>query len=181
MRTYVMQVATGRELKTLDLIDRVLGASAGAAFFVPRFQYHKKVKGSWQLVEELLTPGYVYARTAARAVDDVARRLWQVPAFTRMLAQDDGSFVPLSTDEEAWLERLTGEDHVVEPSLGFIEGDQVVITDGPLKGLESRIKKIDRHKRLAYVDVHLMGRTKTIKVGVEIVRKTAPGPGNATV
>lgn len=172
VRTYVMQVATGRELKTLDLMGRVLGEDAGAEFFVPRFQYHKKIKGAWQLVEELLTPGYLYARTSARSVDDLARRLWQVPAFTRMLAQDDGSFVPLSSDEEAWLVRLTGADHVVEPSIGFIEGDRVVITEGPLAGLESQIKKIDRHKRLAYIDVHLMGRTKTIKVGAEIVRKS---------
>ena len=36
---------------------------------------------------------------------------------------------------------------------------------------EAQIKKLDRHKRLAYVEVHLMGRTKLIKVGAEIVRK----------
>ena len=60
---------------------------------------------------------------------------------------------------------------MVEPSYGFIEGDQVVITKGPLVGFEAQIKKLDRHKRLAYVEVHLMGRTKLIKVGAEIVRK----------
>ena len=62
---------------------------------------------------------------------------------------------------------------VVEASVGVIEGDHVVVTSGPLKGHEALISKVDRHKRLAYLDMRMFGRTKTIKVGLEIVRKQA--------
>lgn len=171
MRTYVMQVATGREKQTLDLLDRVLGRSVRATFYAPRYQYHKKIKGAWELVEELLTPGYVYIKTSMLDIDELTQQIRQVPAFTRVLTQD-GKIIPLSADDEAWLMRLTGPEHLVEPSIGFMEGDEVVIVQGPLKGFETQIKKIDRHKRLAYVEVRLLGRTKLIKVGAEIVRRT---------
>lgn len=175
MRTYVMQVATGRERRTIAMLERVLGR-ARADFFAPRYRFRKKIKGSWELVEELLTPGYIYCKTSMTDVDELAQQIKQVPAFARALAQD-GKIIPLSADEERWLCALTGtgSEHVVDPSYGFIEGDQVVITTGPLVGLETRIKKLDRHKRLAYVEVHLMGRTKLIKVGAEIVRKQGGG------
>lgn len=172
MRTYVMQVATGRERQTVQLLERVLGGATRAELFVPRYRYRKKIKGAWQFTEELLTPGYVYLRTSMLDIDELAQQVRRAPAFARVLAQD-GKIIPLSADEERWLQALAGagEGHVVEPSYGFIEGDRVVITEGPLVGFEAQIKKIDRHKRLAYVEVHLMGRTKLIKVGAEIVRK----------
>ncbi len=176
MRTYVMQVATGRELKTIGLIERVLGQMPRVRLYAPRFIYHKKFQGVWQEVEELLTPGYVYLEASSAAIDDIVRRLRAVPAMTKVLTQD-GKIIPLSQDEVAWIVRLTGEDHMVEPSIGVIEGDRVSITSGPLRGMESQIKKIDRHKRLAYMEVKFLGRTKLIKVGVEIVRKNDPTLG----
>lgn len=171
MRTYVMQVATGRERTTVAALKRLLGKDARYRIFVPRFQFQKKIKGSWRLVEELLTPGYVYLRTSMSDIEELSQKIKVAPPFARVLAHN-GTFIPLDADEESWLVQLTGTTHVVEPSIGVAEGDHVMITDGPLVGLESQIKKIDRHKRLAYVDVRLMGRTKTIKVGVEIVQKT---------
>ena len=38
-------------------------------------------------------------------------------------------------------------------------------------GLEGHITKIDRHKRVAYVDVNLLGRVSTVQVGLEIISK----------
>ena len=66
-------------------------------------------------------------------------------------------------------------------STGVIEGDRVIVTDGPLVGREALISKIDRHKRLAYLDMRMFGRIKTIKVGLEIVRKnvTADSDSNS--
>ena len=46
------------------------------------------------------------------------------------------------------------------------------ITHGPLMGQEGNIVKIDRHKRVAYVDVSLFGQVTTVQVGLEIISKT---------
>ena len=38
-------------------------------------------------------------------------------------------------------------------------------------GMEGMIKKIDRHKRKAWLEVPMFGRVQTVQVGVEIVAK----------
>lgn len=90
----------------------------------------------------------------------------------RMLASAGDEFLPLSDEEIDWIRALAApETHVVEMSEGFIEGDKVVVTSGPLRGREAQISKIDRHKRLAWLDMRMFGRNKSIKVGLEIVSK----------
>ena len=94
------------------------------------------------------------------------------PAFTRLLGGTNDRFLPLSSDEVAWLNAFTDvQTHVVGMSEGVIEGDDVRITKGPLRGMEAQIAKIDRHKRLAWLDIRMCGREKQVKVGLEIVRK----------
>ena len=56
-------------------------------------------------------------------------------------------------------------------SEGYIQGEKVIVTKGPLKGMESKISRIDRHKRLAWLTVELFGRTVELQAGLEIVRK----------
>ena len=50
--------------------------------------------------------------------------------------------------------------------------DLVRITKGPLRHHEGWIKKINRHKRLAYLEIEMFGRTLEAKVGLGIVKKT---------
>lgn len=61
---------------------------------------------------------------------------------------------------------------MVDMSCGVIENDKIIITDGPLMNLEGYITKIDRHKRIAYVDVELLGKITRVQVGLEIISKT---------
>lgn len=56
-------------------------------------------------------------------------------------------------------------------SEGIIEGDQILILKGPLMNHTGLVKKIDRHKRLAYLEIYMCGRQLTIKAGLEIVKK----------
>lgn len=67
------------------------------------------------------------------------------------------------------LERLLDEEKTVGMSTGFLEGDRVMIVDGPLMGLETVIRRIDRHKRKAMVEMHMFGRVQEVAVGLEIV------------
>lgn len=60
---------------------------------------------------------------------------------------------------------------LVEISSGVIENDRVQILAGPLMGMEGNIRRIDRHKRTAYLEIEMFGRTVEMKVGLEIIRK----------
>ena len=56
-------------------------------------------------------------------------------------------------------------------SIGIIVGDHVVVTEGPLQGLESMIVKVDRHKRTALLEMDFFDRIQTVEVGLEVIEK----------
>ncbi|GJM55060.1 hypothetical protein ATOP_07150 [Granulimonas faecalis] len=167
-RTYVLQTMAGRERKLKEAVER--GVSGVGECYICEREVAEKRDGRWVRAVKRLLPGYVFVRTDDP--DTLAAGLRGLPGFSRLLGVSGERFLPLTPGEEAWLGALANPDtHVVELSQGVIEGDRVRVSAGPLKGLESAIRKVDRHKRTAWIEVSLMGRTKLVKVGMEIVRK----------
>ena len=56
-------------------------------------------------------------------------------------------------------------------SKGVIRDGNAVITKGPLKGRERLIRKIDRHKRIAEIEIPIGSDKKRVAVGLEIYKK----------
>lgn len=169
MGVFVVQVISGQEDRAAALIAK-LAQGAVEDCFVPKREVAHRKSGQWHRILEKLFPGYVFVRTSAskRAREVLGR----VPAFTRMLTSAGDTCLPLTADEVAWINATTNMDtHVMEMSEGVIEGDRVVVIRGPLKGREASITRVDRHKRLAWVDMNMFGRNKTIRVGLEIISK----------
>ena len=170
--TYVLHVGAGKEPKTLRLVERIVEGGLVEEVFSPKYQKAFRRAGEWRMGEATLVPGYLFVRTPdAPALRDA---LWAVPAFTRMLSIGE-ELVPLGEAEIAWLEGLTSPaQRTVGFSRGYAVGDHVVVTSGPLIGRESQIVRIDRHKRMAWLNFSILGRTPDIKVGLEIVSRV-PG------
>lgn len=169
MGIYVVQVAGGQEACAAEMIARH-AQGAVEDCFIPKWEVMRRQSGQWHRKLEKLFPGYVFVQTNAPEL--LCEALRRVPAFTRMLTFAGDACLPLSDDEVAWINATTSTDtHVMEMSEGIIEGDRVVVTRGPLKGREASIARVDRHKRLAWVDMNMFGRNKTIRVGLEIVSK----------
>ena len=166
---YVLQVGGGQEKRTLQLISSLVSPDVYTEVFSPKFLRKMKLANEWHMVEVPLVPGYLFITTN----DIVALRdaLYHVPTLTKLLRMGSG-VVPLEPEEVAWIDRLTKpHERTVDFSKGYLVGDKVVITSGPLQGYESEIVKIDRHKRFAYLTFSIMGRDKDVKVGLEIVSK----------
>lgn len=166
---YVVQVAGGREQVTLAKIQRFVDGETLREAFVPRRKVMRKKDGKEILVSEILFPGYVFVVT--EKPEELFANLKYVPAFTRMLGCGGKNFIPLDQGEVRLLEAFCGTDRLVEMSRGILDGDGVRIDEGPLKGREGIIRKIDRHKRCAYVEMEIMGRKKSVKLGLDVVRK----------
>ena len=49
------------------------------------------------------------------------------------------------------------------------EGMKIQILDGPLKGNESIIKKVNLHKKTVTINLPIAGRENLIDVGIDIV------------
>ena len=170
MRIYAIQVASGQEAKVEGLIRRFVDESMIGEMFVPRFEAMRRWKGEWHKRAERLTPGYLYVETSD--VEKLALQLRRVPAFTKLLGNNE-VFIPLNDDEVAWLNAFAGDTHrVVEMSEGIMESSNVIVLRGPLMGHEAEIKRIDRHRRTAELEIRMLGRVKTIRLGLEIVSKS---------
>ena len=129
----------------------------------------RRWRGEWVLREAYFIPGYLFIIT--KDPGTLADALRAVPAFTRLLGNSD-YFTPLSDAEAKMMDAFTETNHrVVAMSEGVIEGDEVRVLKGPLMHQTGLIKRIDRHKRLAYLEISILGRQKQVPVGLEIVAK----------
>ncbi len=98
-------------------------------------------------------------------------RLRRVKTLTKMLKTGE-DLHPIYPEEEEFLKALGGEEHIVKYSIGYKEGDRLIVEDGPMRGLEGKVKKIDRHHRMAILSVNLMGQEIDVKLGLEILSRS---------
>ncbi len=165
---YVLWVETGKEHKVRGMLDVMLPADAFERIVIPEKKIQKKIKGQWQEIQRVLFPGYLFV--VAEDITDFAKALKAVPEFTQMLKADD-AIAAIYPEEEAALKRLVDADEIVEMSQGIIEHDEVKILSGPLKGMEGIVKRINRHKRTAVIELGLFDRVLQVEVGLEITEK----------
>lgn len=175
-RWYVIQVQTGREQMMCQLIQRVcneadvmrpLDDHLVDEVFTPSYKTRHKFHGEWQDVTKLLLPGYVIAVTSHP--EELHALLRTVPDFTRVLTVGE-TFVPLLDEERQWMDEFTTKgDRVVEMSMAVMEGDRFVVTEGPLKGREGMVTRVNRHKCLATIEMHIGNVRVQTTVGLGIV------------
>ena len=78
----------------------------------------------------------------------------------------------LTGEEVDFLKELGGKAQTVEMSEGIIEQSVIKVYSGPLVGKEKYIRKIDRHKRRAMLEMPMFGEMRKMQVGLEIVAKS---------
>ncbi|MBQ5968003.1 MAG: antiterminator LoaP [Clostridiales bacterium] len=162
---YVIWTSTGFEKKTENAVKEF---SCQKRCFVPRRVLLMKRNGNWEKVEKPLFPGYFFVDT-----DDIEKlviELCKVEGFNKVLTVDK-EFIPLCGKDAELVERLSAKAGLFDMSEGIIEGDKIIVTKGPLMGQEGRIKKVDRHKRMAYLEFTMFNQVIHGTVGLEIVEK----------
>ena len=65
--------------------------------------------------------------------------------------------------------KLLNSKGILEMSQAFIEDKRAIVTDGPLIYYQDHIVKIDKHNKLAYLDLEFMYRQ--VLVGLNIKSK----------
>ena len=167
---YVVQVETGRENKACDQIARACkGTELISEVFAPRYQTQFKKDGEWHDEERLLLPGYVVVVTTKPW--ELARVMYNVPGFTRILTQGE-TYAPLSDDDRQWIERWSTEgDRTIPMSVAYKEGDTLVVTSGPLKGFEFMITRVKRRQSVAEIEMHAGLITVKSQVGLAVLSR----------
>lgn len=126
------------------------------------FQYQRMMRygGTWHLEKKMALPGCVFVA----GTNVLLERNWK-----RELKQScEVSLIPC---EVPYLKELCDSGSIIEISRGIIRNGAVVVSSGPLKGRESLIRRIDRHKRTAQIEIPFSGSRRQITVGLEIYDK----------
>lgn len=165
---YVVQVRSGTEHNIRIQCNKKIPDTIMERCFIPYYEEKKKQNGSWNTLQKILFPGYIFMIT--EDVEKLFFHLKTIEGMTKLIGTGN-DIIPLTEEEIIFLQRLGGEEQIVSMSEGIIEGTQVIITSGPLMGMEGLIQKIDRHKRKAWLDLELFGRMQQVEVGLEITKK----------
>ncbi len=145
--------------------------------FVLTYDRMRRYDGSWHTERQPLFPDYVFLESAD--AKQFVREMKQYQDVFQILGDDDGP-IPVAPEEERFLRNLCGPDHHSKMSRGYILNGETHVTEGPLRGKESLIRRIDRHKRLARLEMPERmlqiflekGRIREMNVGLEIVAKS---------
>lgn len=165
---YVIQVQARHEEAVIEKCHERNVLLPGEDVFTIFSERMVKERGEWKKKTAPAFQKYIFAET--EDTDGFRVRLRRVQEMARMLSVDE-SIVPIYPEEQEMLQKLGGEEHIIRYSEGYMSGEKLVVTDGPMKGMEGIVKWTDRHQRIAGIEVSLLGRNIVIKMGIGILKR----------
>lgn len=121
-----------------------------------------------------LFPSYVFLETNMPEgifLKQFSSFIYNSPDIVRILHYGGSHNIALTDDERRRFEYLLKGKRCIDHSEGYIVGDRVEITAGPLVGMEGAITHINRHNRMAIIKVEMFGGQIEAKVALEIIDK----------
>lgn len=161
---YAIQVYTGKEQETIGLCESCIGEDY--KFINPQMERMRRYRGKWHKERMVMFPGYVFIDT--EDITGFCAGIVKVPRLMKVLGADNKP-IPIKQHEVDVLKRLVNDEYILTFSKGIKTGDRLVVGSGSLIGMEALIKKIDRHKRLATIEVPMFGRIVETVVGLEVL------------
>lgn len=165
-------VQTGREHKVEQFLKERLDSEIFTPF-VPLQEILFKIAETVKKELKPLFPGYVFIESKLNSQEFINRintLVYPSHNIVSLLRYSDTE-IAMRESERQMLLSLCNDDHCIESSSGIKVGNRIHITDGPLKGLESIVGKINRHKRQAWIGIEFMGDIRLVRVALEIVDK----------
>lgn len=169
MDYYVLQVYTGEEERFMQLARREIDGRARLLW--PRRRLFIRKRGVRKRVLAPLFQGYVFLETEELTAD-LLRTVRRTPGFLRILESNQDP-KPLSGDDLELVRHFLGFGEIVKESkVTFSENSRIEVLEGPLKGLEGRITKVDKRKGRAKVKLDLYKDSFLVDLGFEILNST---------
>ena len=98
----------------------------------------RRYEGTWHTETKLLFPSYVFVESENRTL-----------LLEELKEGGMEALLCIEQAEEMFLRDLYGDSRHLMMSKGIVKGGFPQVTAGPLRGMEHKICRIDRHKRLA--------------------------------
>lgn len=149
---YLLKCPEGNEKKYAEIIQRYAGQNGIKEVVCFEYQRMLRYGGRWHLERRPLLTGWIFL-SGTKAIKFRRRNTILIPC------------------EAINVKSLCQEGNLIGMSRGIIQDGKTVITSGPLKGREDLIKRINRHKRTAYIEIPFADHKMQVTVGLEIYEK----------
>ncbi|GAV11564.1 antiterminator LoaP [Paenibacillus sp. chi10] len=174
MDWYALFVETGNEEMVQALIYKFFDQSLIQAI-VPKRKLKERRQGKFYEVCRTMFPGYVFVHTVLNV--DTYYELKNIPRCYRLLNKfnfiDESTgkhvFHKIDDEEMVYIIDLISKNGEIDYSNVYVENAKVIVRDGPLKGREGIIKKIDKRKRRARIELNFMGKEVRFDVGINLL------------
>ena len=172
MNYYIIQVATGREQAFIDGLPKKTPELSQAHNFIylTRELY---IKRQGKTLKELqpVFPSYIIMQTTGSIETKTLQTLKSLPDFYHFL-KSNTEITPLAGNDLAVIQHFLGLGPRIGPSLvRFDENERIVVIEGPLKGIEGSIIKVDRRKQRAKIQVDFAGGAHTMDLSFEDIER----------
>ena len=165
---YVIQTVSGLEEKCMQQCVKYIDKNDYVEIFIPQYIEKKHYKKEWHDKKKVLFPGYLFIDT--ESTEPIIAGLKKVSQYTKILKAGD-IISPITEKEQEFLSMMMDDEHIVQYSEGFLIGQEVCVISGPLKKCHGWIKKVDRHKRIAKLEIPIFGRRTPVEVGFGAVAR----------
>jgi len=172
---HVLFVHTGQEEKVIQILRKRWDTEMYTPFVFTAEKAFKKA-GRFENERQICFPGYVFAESrgsVAEFTKAAKESIWEVKEICRVVDYGSKGDIVMHREEVTALKQLCDTNKCIKMSTGVIEGGRVQVQSGALSGKEGCIRKIDRHRREALIEIGFMGGPKQMKVGLEIVSKSS--------
>ncbi len=172
MNYYIIQVATGREQAFVDGVQKQVPEMAQAHNFIYLTRELFIRRGGKTLRElQPVFPSYIIMQTTGTVDGQTVQTLKALPDFYHFL-KSNTEITPLAGNDLDIIQHFLGLGPRIGPSLvRFAENDRIVVIEGPLKGIEGCIIKLDRHKQRAKIRVDFAGGVHTMDLSFEDIER----------
>lgn len=165
---YLLYYPQGNEERVLASCRQHISEEILENTFIFTYERMKKYGGQWHIEILPMFPDYIFLESVSMKA--LSESLEQYREIAQVL-EDKEILWQVYPEEEQFLRALCGEKHHLCMSKGYIKNGVTHVTDGPLRGMEKRIRKIDRHKRIARIESPIQHMSDCLVAGLEIVTK----------
>lgn len=162
---YVLQTMTGKEEELVQMIQKIVPRHLYKDCFVAYYErVWRKQQKSYIHVERLF-PGYVFI--LSDKPEEIFIKLKNVPAMSRLIADENFHFLSLEKEEEIFFDKMLGNHHIVQLSYVETNGNgRVYQIFGPLKNYVTQVVSYQFKKRYAIIRLKMLGEEKTVALGI---------------
>jgi transcription termination/antitermination protein NusG len=183
MEYFVLQVKTRGEAKTLKLARSALQVEGlpeepyGRLLFPQRTLTIRR-RGKTATETAAIYPGYLFLE-AEKIYPEVYWALKPVEGIFKFL-KSNTNIKPISGEDRKILVHFLDHGETVRSStVTFDENRRIQVLEGPLKGLEGRIVKVDKRKRRAKVRLSMYENSFMVDFGFELIHPAEEDGKNA--